>query len=112
MAPTLVEHVVADAGAFLKRAPLQVRTRDPRTGERVCRYLGDAARPECGCGGWGGIGVSGSEALICDPGDRSEHLHAAGCGGRDPGQRDPEEPGRAAVPAALQGAASGARQTR
>lgn len=25
MAPTLVEHVVADAGAFLKKAPLQVR---------------------------------------------------------------------------------------
>lgn len=24
MAPTLVEHVVADAGAFLKKAPLQV----------------------------------------------------------------------------------------
>lgn len=25
MAPTLVEHVVADAGAFLKKAPLQVK---------------------------------------------------------------------------------------
>lgn len=25
MAPTLVEHVVADAGAFLKKVPLQVR---------------------------------------------------------------------------------------
>lgn len=27
MAPTLVEHVVADAGAFLKKVPLQVRFR-------------------------------------------------------------------------------------
>lgn len=30
MAPTLVDHVVADAGAFLKKAPLQVRVQRVR----------------------------------------------------------------------------------
>lgn len=65
MAPTLVEHVVADAGAFLKKAPLQVGLCSRFDLKRIheiiptCQVMfvppalsvGETAEREAACGG-------------------------------------------------------------
>lgn len=49
MAPTLVEHVVADAGAFLKKAPLQVRVQRVRVDIDVLLQRLHVCVPDAAC---------------------------------------------------------------
>lgn len=98
MAP--VEHVVADAGAFLRDAALQV-VGAPLEKSRVwagdpCRRAGDRAVVS-----WAGLSA----------GHWEEHLHHPGCGQRDSGQGHAPETRRPALRAAFQGALPGIRAT-
>lgn len=71
----LVEHVVADAGAFLRDAALQV------LGALVEMSRVWAGGPCGSAGGRAGVSWAGLSA-----GHREEHLHHPGCGQRDSGQ--------------------------
>lgn len=98
MAP--VEHVVADAGAFLRDAPLQVQEIPPRgAGPGLETALGvRVGSGECD----NGAGLSA--------GHRKKHLHHPGGGQRDSGQGHAQAAGCAALRAAVQGALPGVRE--
>lgn len=96
MAP--VEHVVADAGAFLRDAALQVQGAPV---ERSGVWAGDLCRI---AGNRAGVSWAGLSA-----GHREEHLHYPGCDQRDTGQGHAQAARGPPLRAAFQRALSGIR---
>lgn len=90
---------MADAGAFLRDAPLQVQ-------ELPLRGTGSGLETLQGCA-WGQASVLTGPGLSA--GHRKKHLHYPGGGQRDSGQGHAQAAGSAALRAAVQGALPGVR---